>query len=63
MYAPSIGRDVTVTVTGSVASELIARAGLGLHDDACWRLRNGERTTDPTRALTDALVAITDEEV
>jgi hypothetical protein len=63
MYAPSIDSDVTVTVTGEVASELIAQAGLGLQDDACWRLRNGGTTTDPTEALTDALVMIAEEEV
>lgn len=62
MCAPSIDSDITVTVTGSIASDLIAKAGLGLQDDACWHLRNGETTTDPTRALTDALVAITEEE-
>jgi hypothetical protein len=63
MNAPSIDRDVTVTVTGSVASELIARAGLGFHYDAIWRLPDGELTTDPERALTAALVAIAEEEV
>jgi hypothetical protein len=63
MYAPSISSDITVTVTGTVASELIAKAGLGLHDDACWHLRDGGITTDPTKALTDALVTITEEEV
>jgi hypothetical protein len=62
MYAPSIDSGITVTVSGSIASELIARASLGFHDDACWHLRNGEQTTDPTRALTDALVAIPEEE-
>ncbi len=63
MYAPSIDSDVTVTVTGEVASELIARAGLGFQDDACWRLRDGGTTTDPSKALTEALVAIAEEEV
>jgi len=63
MYAPSLDSDVTVTVTGSVASELIAIAGLGLQDDACWHLRDGGTTTDPQEALTDALVVITEEEV
>jgi hypothetical protein len=63
MFAPSIDSDITVTVTGEIASELIARAGLGLQDDACWHLRDGGTTTDPVKALTDALVAITEEEV
>jgi hypothetical protein len=63
MYAPSIDSDITVTVTGSVAGELIAKAGLGFQDGACWHLRNGGITTDPLKALTDALVTITEEEV
>lgn len=63
MYAPSIDGDVSVTVTGSVASALIAQVGLGLWDDACWYLRNGESTTDPTKALADALVVLSEEEV
>jgi hypothetical protein len=62
MYAPSIDSDVTVTVTGNVASALIAQAGLGFQDDACWHLRDGGTTTDPQKALTDALVVITEEE-
>jgi hypothetical protein len=63
MYAPSIDSDITVTLSGPVASELIARAGLGDQDYACWHLRNGRTTTDPKRALTDALVKIAEDEV
>jgi hypothetical protein len=49
---------VTVTVTSSVAAELIASAEIGPGDAFCWRLPDGSQTADPRAALTDALVAI-----
>lgn len=63
MYAPSIASDITVILSGPVASELIARAGLGDQDTDCWRLRSGRTTIDPKKALTDALVKIAEDEV
>jgi hypothetical protein len=54
-----INGDVTVTVAGSVANELLERAGLATGDDGQgWRLRAGHNTSDPCAALADALVAI-----
>lgn len=61
MYAPLIHSDITVTVTGKVASDVIARASLGLDYDDRWHLRDGTTTTDPQKALTDALVVIAEE--
>jgi hypothetical protein len=61
MYAPLIQGDVTVTVTGELASDLIAQAGLGLDHEDCWHLRDGTTTTDPRKALTDALVVIAED--
>lgn len=63
MNAPLIHSDrVTVTVTDTVASDLIARAGLGSDSDDRWHLRDGTTTTDPQQALTDALVTIAEGE-
>jgi hypothetical protein len=50
--------DVAITVTASVAREVIARAGVEHGDEGCWRLPEASQTTDPRTALTDALVAI-----
>jgi hypothetical protein len=61
MYAPTIYGDVTITVTGTVASNLIKRAQLGEHRDDCWLLRDGKTTIVAKEALTDALVAIAEE--
>lgn len=58
---PVIGGDVTVTVTGGVAAELIAQANIRPHNGASWRLRDGTATTDPRRALTDALVVLAEK--
>jgi hypothetical protein len=58
MYAPSIYGDVTVTVTGEIASALIKSAGLGEARDDCWLLRDGTTTIVAKTALTDALVVI-----
>ena len=55
---PRVRGDVTVTVTSSVAAELIASAGIVPGDAFCWRLPNGSQTTDPRTALTDALGAV-----
>lgn len=59
---PVIGGDVTVTVTGGVAAELIAQADIRSHDGDSWRLRDGTVTADPRRALTEALVVLADED-
>jgi hypothetical protein len=57
--APSIRSDVKVIVTGEVASALIARAGHpDRHGEGSWPLRDGTRTANPQRALTDALVTL-----
>lgn len=62
MYAPSIYGDVTVTVTGSLASALIERARLGEARDDCWSLRDGRTTIVAQEALTDALVVIAEDD-
>jgi hypothetical protein len=62
MEPPRIHGDVTVTVTSSVAAELIERAGIKPGSADCWGLRNGSQTTDPRTALTDALVVIAEDE-
>jgi hypothetical protein len=57
--APPIRSDVKVIVTGEVASALIARAGRAdRHGEGSWPLRDGTRTANPQRALTDALVTL-----
>jgi len=61
MYAPSIYSDVTVTVTGEIASALIKSARLGEARDDCWLLRDGTTTIVAKAALTDALVVIAED--
>jgi hypothetical protein len=61
MYAPSIQGDITITVTGEVASAVIAWADLGCDRDDCWSLRDGTTTTDPQKALTDAIVVVAED--
>jgi len=59
LSAPPIRSDVKVIVTGEVASALIARAGRAdRHGEGSWPLRDGTRTANPQRALTDALVTL-----
>lgn len=61
MYAPLIQGDITITVTGEVASAVIAWAELGNEHDDCWSLRDGTTTTDPQKALTDAVVVVAED--
>lgn len=50
--------DVSVTVSASVAQELIARAGIEQDRDEQWVLPDGERTGDINVALRHALVLL-----
>ncbi len=50
--------DVSVTVSASVAQELIARAGIEQDRDEQWVLPDGERTSDINVALRHALVLL-----
>jgi hypothetical protein len=61
MYAPLIQGNITITVTGEVASAVIAWAELGHEHDDCWSLRDGTTTTDPQKALTDAVVVVAED--
>jgi hypothetical protein len=60
--APTIGDDVTVSLLSTVAAALIAQAGIVPGSAYCWRLPDGSQTTDPSTALTDALVVIAERE-
>ncbi len=63
MTTTAIHGDVTVTVAGSVAEELLERAGLAQGEAGQgWRLRDGHSTSDPCAALADALVAIAEDD-
>jgi hypothetical protein len=60
----AITADVTVTVTGAVATSLLEYAGLERADDGQgWRTRDGRESSDPAVALTDALVAIAEDDL
>lgn len=61
MYAPLIQGNITITVTGEVASAVIAWADLGRERDDSWSLRDGTTTTDPQKALTDAVVVVAED--
>jgi hypothetical protein len=61
MYAPLIQGDITIIVTGEVASAVIAWAELGHEHEDCWSLRDGTTTTDPQEALTDAVVVVAED--
>lgn len=61
MYAPLIQGNITITVTGEVASAVIAWAELGHEHEDCWSLRDGTTTTDPQKTLTDAVVVVAED--
>lgn len=47
---------------GGAAGKVIARAQATTATEEGWRLRDGSQTSDARRALTDALVAIAEDE-
>ncbi len=54
--------DVTVTVTSSLAEELIARAGIERGEHG-WLLPDANTTPDAALALTSALVVIGEDDL
>jgi hypothetical protein len=62
--APTISDDVTIMVSPSVAAALLEYAGLERSDDGTgWRTRDGRESGDVSVALTDALVAIAEDDL
>lgn len=56
--------DVTITVSPRVAAGLLEHAGLERSDDGTgWRTRDGRESSDVSVALTDALVAIAEDDL
>jgi hypothetical protein len=54
--------DVTVRVSGSLAHELIERAGIAARKGE-WALADGSQTSDPGVALRAALVLIAEDDL
>jgi hypothetical protein len=62
---PAVGSTITATVPATLALDLVEYAGLERSDDGHgWRTRDGrERTDEPRVAVTDALVAIAEDDL
>jgi hypothetical protein len=63
---PAVGSTITITLTlpAPLALDMVEHAGLERSDDGRgWRTRDGrERTDEPRVAVTDALVAIAEDD-
>lgn len=56
--------EIRVTITGSVGLGLVEWAGLERSDDgAGWRTRDGIESPDPAVAVTDAVLAIAENDL
>jgi hypothetical protein len=60
---PMIPGDVTVTLPASLAIGIVEYAGLEHSDGASWRTRDGREDPNPAVAVTDALVAIAEDDL
>jgi hypothetical protein len=61
---PWLGEEVRVTLTGGVAAGLVEWAGLEPSDDGLgWRTRDGIEAADPAVAVTDAVLAIAENDL
>lgn len=62
---PAVGSTITLTLPAPLALGVVEHAGLERSDDGRgWRTRDGrERTEEPRVAVTDALVAIAEDDL
>jgi hypothetical protein len=62
---PAVGSTITMTLPAPLALGLVEHAGLERSDDGRgWRTRDGrERTDEPRVVVTDALVAIAEDDL
>jgi hypothetical protein len=62
---PAVGSTITLTLPAPLAVGVVEHAGLERSDDGRgWRTRDGrERTEEPRVAVTDALVAIAEDDL
>jgi hypothetical protein len=61
---PAVGSTITVTLTGPLARGLVEHSGMERSDDGMgWRTRDGRESDEPRVAVTDALVAIAEDDL
>jgi hypothetical protein len=61
---PAVGSTLTVTLHAPLALRLVEHAGMEQSDDRQgWRTRDGRESREPRVAVTDALVAIAEDDL
>ncbi len=61
---PAVGSTITVTLPVPLAVSLVEHAGMERSDDGRgWRTRDGRESPEPRVAVTDALVAIAEDDL
>jgi hypothetical protein len=61
---PAVGSTITITLPAPLALSVVQHAGLEQSDDGQgWRTRDGRESPEPRAAVTDALVAIAEDDL
>ncbi len=61
---PAVGSTITLTLPAPLAFSLVEHAGIEQSDDGhSWRTRDGRESHEPRVAVTDALVAIAEDDL
>lgn len=61
---PAVGSTITITLPAPLALSLVEHAGMEQSDDGQgWRTRDGRESPEPRVAVTDALVAIAEDDL
>jgi hypothetical protein len=61
---PAIGSTLTLTLPAPLALRLVEHAGIEHNDDGQgWRTRDGRESPEPRVAVTDALVALAEDDL
>lgn len=61
---PAVGSTITTTLPAPLALSLVEHAGMEQSDDGQgWRTRDGRESPEPRVAVTDALVAIAEDDL
>lgn len=61
---PAVGSTITITLPAPLALSVVEHAGMEQSDDGRgWRTRDGRESPEPRVAVTDALVAIAEDDL
>jgi hypothetical protein len=61
---PAVGSTITLTLPAPIALSVVEHAGMEQSDDGRgWRTRDGRESHEPRVAVTDALVAIAEDDL